>query len=99
METRSAPAVTAAVRLGDRLAHPAAGLHRRVGLVHRRAGRLHLVTGRDVYFRLSGFWTRLFAVSFGMGVVSGIIMPFQFGTKLEPLLRSRRGCDIADAGL
>ena len=40
----------------------------------------HLVTGRDVYFRLSGFWTRLFAVSFGMGVVSGIIMPFQFGT-------------------
>src|SRR6185437_15568013 len=26
------------------------------------------------------FWTRIFAVSFGMGVVSGIIMPFQFGT-------------------
>jgi cytochrome d ubiquinol oxidase subunit I len=40
----------------------------------------HFFTGRDVYFRLSGFWTRLFAVSFGMGVVSGIIMPFQFGT-------------------
>ena len=31
-------------------------------------------------FRISGFWTRIFAVSFGMGVVSGIIMPFQFGT-------------------
>jgi cytochrome d ubiquinol oxidase subunit I len=41
---------------------------------------IHLITGREVYFRLSGFWTRLFAVSFGMGVVSGIIMPFQLGT-------------------
>jgi cytochrome d ubiquinol oxidase subunit I len=30
--------------------------------------------------RLSIFWTRIFAVSFGMGVVSGIVMPFQFGT-------------------
>lgn len=37
-------------------------------------------TGRDVYGRLSAFWIRIFAVSFGMGVVSGIVMPFQFGT-------------------
>src|SRR3981189_3418014 len=41
---------------------------------------LNLATGREVYFRLSTFWTRIFAISFGMGVVSGIIMPFQFGT-------------------
>ncbi len=41
---------------------------------------LHFFTGRDVWFRISGFWTKIFAVSFGMGVVSGIIMPFQFGT-------------------
>jgi cytochrome d ubiquinol oxidase subunit I len=41
---------------------------------------LHLVTGKPVYFRLSGFWIKIFAVSFGMGVVSGIVMPFQFGT-------------------
>lgn len=34
----------------------------------------------DVYRRLSAFWTKIFAVSFGMGVVSGIVMPFQFGT-------------------
>jgi len=40
----------------------------------------YFFTGRDVWFRISGFWTRIFAVSFGMGVVSGIIMPFQFGT-------------------
>jgi cytochrome d ubiquinol oxidase subunit I len=41
---------------------------------------MHLITGKPVYFRLSGFWTKIFAVSFGMGVVSGIVMPFQFGT-------------------
>ena len=41
---------------------------------------LHLATGREVYFRISTFWIKIFAVSFGMGVVSGIVMPFQFGT-------------------
>jgi cytochrome d ubiquinol oxidase subunit I len=41
---------------------------------------LYFFTGRELWFRISGFWTRIFAVSFGMGVVSGIIMPFQFGT-------------------
>jgi cytochrome bd ubiquinol oxidase subunit I len=41
---------------------------------------LFLWTKRPVYLRLSAFWIRIFAVSFGMGVVSGIVMPFQFGT-------------------
>ncbi|HEV2685795.1 MAG TPA: cytochrome ubiquinol oxidase subunit I, partial [Actinomycetota bacterium] len=41
---------------------------------------LHLATRRPVYLRLSSFWLKAFAVSFGMGVVSGIVMPFQFGT-------------------
>jgi len=41
---------------------------------------LHFFTGRAVYLRLSQFWLKLFAISFGMGVVSGIVMPFQFGT-------------------
>jgi cytochrome bd ubiquinol oxidase subunit I len=41
---------------------------------------LYLFTGRQIWLRISGFWIRIFAVSFGMGVVSGIIMPFQFGT-------------------
>jgi cytochrome d ubiquinol oxidase subunit I len=41
---------------------------------------LYFFTGREIWFRISGFWIRIFAVSFGMGVVSGIIMPFQFGT-------------------
>lgn len=33
-----------------------------------------------VWLRIARFWTRIFAVSFAMGVVSGIVMPFQFGT-------------------
>jgi cytochrome d ubiquinol oxidase subunit I len=41
---------------------------------------MHFSTGRDVYLRASTFWIKIFSVSFGMGVVSGIVMPFQFGT-------------------
>jgi cytochrome bd ubiquinol oxidase subunit I len=41
---------------------------------------LHFVTGRDVYLRLSTFWIRIFSVAFGVGVVTGVVMPFQFGT-------------------
>jgi cytochrome d ubiquinol oxidase subunit I len=41
---------------------------------------LYFRTGRDVYFRTSMFWIKIFSVSFTMGVVSGIVMPFQFGT-------------------
>lgn len=40
----------------------------------------YFFTRRPVFLRLSQFWLRLFAVSFGMGVVSGIVMAFQFGT-------------------
>jgi cytochrome d ubiquinol oxidase subunit I len=40
----------------------------------------YFFTKREIWFRLSGFWTKIFAISFGMGVVSGVIMPFQFGT-------------------
>jgi cytochrome bd ubiquinol oxidase subunit I len=41
---------------------------------------LHLATRKPLYLRISNFWIKVFAVSFGMGVVSGIVMPFQFGT-------------------
>jgi cytochrome bd ubiquinol oxidase subunit I len=37
-------------------------------------------TRRPVFQTLSRFWLRIFAISFGMGVVTGIVMPFQFGT-------------------
>jgi cytochrome d ubiquinol oxidase subunit I len=41
---------------------------------------LNFFTGKTVWLRISTFWTRIFAVAFGMGVVSGVVMPFQFGT-------------------
>jgi cytochrome d ubiquinol oxidase subunit I len=41
---------------------------------------LYLITRRETYLRISALWIKIFAVSFGMGVVSGIVMPFQFGT-------------------
>src|SRR5687767_7919340 len=41
---------------------------------------LWLKTGRERFRELYGFWVKIFAVSFGMGVVSGIVMSFQFGT-------------------
>ncbi|ACK51124.1 cytochrome bd ubiquinol oxidase subunit I [Methylocella silvestris BL2] len=46
-----------------------------------------LVTGRPVYRRLFDFWRGIFAVAFGMGVVSGIVMAFQFGTNWSELSR------------
>jgi cytochrome d ubiquinol oxidase subunit I len=41
---------------------------------------LWLATRREKYLRLAQFWTKIFAVTFGMGVVSGIVMSYQFGT-------------------
>src|SRR5688572_18025033 len=41
---------------------------------------LYFITRREIYFRISVMWTKIFAISFGMGVVSGVVMPFQFGT-------------------
>ena len=45
------------------------------------------LTGKKVYRRLFDFWLRIFAVSFGLGVVSGIVMEFQFGTNWSALSR------------
>src|SRR5499433_1533642 len=46
---------------------------------------LHLWTRREVYLRVSNFWIRIFAIAFGMGVVTGVVMPFQFGTNWSRL--------------
>jgi cytochrome d ubiquinol oxidase subunit I len=41
---------------------------------------LWLFTGRDVFLNLYRYWLKIFAIAFGMGVVSGIVMSYQFGT-------------------
>src|SRR5580700_2950282 len=48
---------------------------------------VHLGTGRPVYRVVFDFWLKIFGVTFGMGVVSGIVMAFQFGTNWEILAR------------
>ncbi|MDA9865056.1 cytochrome ubiquinol oxidase subunit I [bacterium] len=41
---------------------------------------LWLRTRDDTYLTLFSYWKKIFAVAFGMGVVSGIVMSYQFGT-------------------
>lgn len=44
-----------------------------------------LVTSKPIYRRVFDFWLKVFSVSFGMGVVTGIVMAFQFGTNWSVL--------------
>jgi cytochrome bd ubiquinol oxidase subunit I len=48
---------------------------------------LHLRTGRPAYRLVFEFWLKIFGVAFGLGVVSGIVMAFQFGTNWSVLAR------------
>ncbi len=41
---------------------------------------LWLWTGRAVYIDLFKYWLKIFSLVFGMGVVSGVVMSYQFGT-------------------
>ena len=45
---------------------------------------LWLKTGRRVYLDLFQYWLKIFAVGFSMGVVSGIVMSYEFGTNWAP---------------
>jgi len=46
---------------------------------------LHMATDRPVYSRLFSFWLKIFGVAFGLGVVSGVVMGFEFGTNWSRL--------------
>lgn len=41
---------------------------------------LYLKTGKKEYEVLTRFWLKIFAITFGIGVATGIIMEFEFGT-------------------
>lgn len=41
---------------------------------------LWLKTGNNIYQEIYKFWIKIFAVTFGMGVVTGVVMSYQFGT-------------------
>ena len=53
---------------------------------------LWLKTGRDVYHQLYRFWIRIFAVAFGLGVVTGVVMAYEFGTNWSGF--AEKGGDI-----
>ncbi|PZM08006.1 cytochrome ubiquinol oxidase subunit I [Rhizobium tubonense] len=46
---------------------------------------VRLWTGRPLYRRLFDFWLKIFAIAFGLGVVTGVVMAFQFGTNWSEL--------------
>jgi cytochrome bd ubiquinol oxidase subunit I len=48
---------------------------------------LHQRTGLPVYRVLFEFWLKIFGVAFGLGVVSGVVMAFEFGTNWSVLSR------------
>jgi cytochrome bd ubiquinol oxidase subunit I len=48
---------------------------------------LRLATGRPAYRVIFDFWLKIFGVAFGLGVVSGIVMAFQFGTNWSELAK------------
>src|SRR3954466_3216274 len=48
---------------------------------------LWIATGRPAYRVLFDFWLKIFGVAFGLGVVSGVVMAFQFGTNWSVLSR------------
>ena len=65
---------------------------------------LWLYTGRNVFLALFNYWKKIFAVTFGMGVVSGIVMSYQFGTnwsvfsdKAGPVLGPLMGYEVLTA--
>ncbi|KRG71616.1 cytochrome ubiquinol oxidase subunit I [Pseudoxanthomonas dokdonensis] len=41
---------------------------------------VYVMTGRDIWRRMTLFWGTLFGINFAMGVATGIVMEFQFGT-------------------
>src|SRR6056297_616136 len=65
---------------------------------------LHMWTKQDVYLKLFNYWKTIFAVSFGMGVVSGMTMSYQFGTnwsvfsdKAGPIIGPLMGYEVLSA--
>lgn len=51
-----------------------------IGLVMVIMESLYLKTGKKEYEILTRFWIKIFALTFGIGVATGIIMEFEFGT-------------------
>src|SRR6476619_7038795 len=65
---------------------------------------LWLATRRAVFIDLFHYWKKVFAIAFGMGVVSGLVMSYQFGTnwsvfsdKAGPVIGPLMGYEVLSA--
>src|SRR5260370_28683754 len=65
---------------------------------------LWLATGRRVFLDLFQYWLKIFSVGFAMGVVSGLVMSYQFGTnwaafsdKAGPVIGPLMGYEVLTA--
>lgn len=65
---------------------------------------LHLFTQKGVYLDLFNYWIKIFAVAFVMGVVSGLVMSYEFGTnwsvfafKAGPIIGPLMGYEVMTA--
>ena len=65
---------------------------------------LWLQTGKIVYRQLFDYWKKIFAIGFGMGVVSGLVMSYEFGTnwsvfsdKAGPVIGPLMGYEVFSA--
>ena len=77
-----------------------------IGLAGYRAvlNGLHLWTGKEVYLTLFNYWKKIFAVAFGLGVVSGVVMSYECGAdwtvladKTGPVLGPLMGYEVMSA--
>ena len=51
-----------------------------LGLVLVIMEGMYLFTKEKIYHQMAKFWTKIFALIFGIGVATGIVMEFEFGT-------------------
>ena len=51
-----------------------------LGLVMVIIEAIYLKTKDPLYLRMAQFWTKIFALTFAIGVATGIVMEFEFGT-------------------
>ncbi|WP_028387633.1 cytochrome ubiquinol oxidase subunit I [Legionella fairfieldensis] len=73
-----------AFSIGFHILFPTLNLGLAVFLVIMEA--VWLKTNNPVYLKICKFWTKIFALTFGMGVVSGIVLAYQIGTNFGPLI-------------
>ncbi|BCA95962.1 cytochrome ubiquinol oxidase subunit I [Legionella antarctica] len=70
--------------IGFHILFPTLNLGLAVFLVIMEA--IWLKSGNPVYLSICKFWTKIFALTFGMGVVSGIVLAYQIGTNFGPFI-------------